>query len=134
MGDPGERGISEGVARAGSRAKRHGATASLGAIAAAFLASLCCIGPLVFVTLGVGAGLAAWFEPLRPALIVVTLVFLALGFYWVYGRKTVVGGNCDTASACVVPQRGTRDKALLWLSAAFAILLLTFPQWSKLFV
>jgi len=35
-------------------------------VTAAFLGSLCCVGPLLFVTLGVGAGLASTFEPLRP--------------------------------------------------------------------
>lgn len=37
---------------------RRGLAASLGAIGAALLASLCCIGPVLLVTLGVGAGLA----------------------------------------------------------------------------
>lgn len=49
---------------AGFQAGRRGIVASLGAIAAAVLASLCCIGPVLFVTLGVGAGFARQFEPL----------------------------------------------------------------------
>src|SRR5919197_3631828 len=78
----------------------RGVLASFGAIGAAFLASLCCIGPVLFVTLGVGAGLAARFEPLRPAFTVLTLALLALGFYVVYGRRPAVASAASSAAAC----------------------------------
>ena len=45
---------------------RKALLAGIAAVAAALLGSLCCVGPLVFVALGVGAGLASTFEPLRP--------------------------------------------------------------------
>ena len=80
---------------------RRGIAASAGAVAAALVASLCCIGPVLFVTLGIGAGMATRFEPLR----------------------TVDG-------SCVVPRNKTRDKVLLWMATVVALVLLTFPQWS----
>lgn len=118
---------------------RRGVLASLGAVGAAFLASLCCIGPVLFVTLGVGAGLASRFEPLRPVFTVLTLGLLALGFYVVYGRKPVAveaaeGAACGPDGRCAVPRSRTRDKIVLWVATAIALLLLTFPQWSKLLV
>ncbi len=120
---------------------RRGLLASLGAVGAAFVASLCCVGPVLFVTLGVGAGLASRFEPLRPVFTALTLGLLAVGFYVVYGRRlSAAVGNGATGAAwgpdavCVVPQNRTRDRALLWTATVAALVLLTFPQWSVLLV
>lgn len=118
---------------------KRGLLTSLGAVGAAFLASACCIGPVLFVTLGVGAGLASTFEPFRPVFTAATVVLLAAGFYVLYGRPAEVGAIADDATCvpdgnCVVPRNRTRDKVLLWLATIVALVLLTFPQWSKLLV
>lgn len=115
---------------------RRGLAASFGAIGAAFLASLCCIGPVLFVTLGVGAGLASRFEPLRPIFTILTVGLIAIGFYTVYGRRpaTAAGTSCDVEGACIVPRSRRRGKILLWIATFVALLLLTFPQWSRLLV
>lgn len=119
---------------------RRGFFASVGAVAAAFLASLCCVGPLVFVTLGVGAGLASRFEPLRPVFTILTLGLLATGFYSVYGARVAVdpgqesGLSCGSDGACSIPRKRTKEKVLLWVATLLALLLLTFPQWSLLLV
>lgn len=117
---------------------RRGMLAAAGAIGAAFLASLCCVGPLLFVTLGVGAGLATTFEPLRPVFTGLTLVLLAAGFYIVYGRRgatratTESAASCAPDATCAVPRNRTRDKMLLWVATGVAVVFLTFPQWSLL--
>ena len=115
---------------------RRGVLAALGAVGAGFLASLCCVGPLLFVTLGVGAGLASQFEPLRPLFTALTLGLLAVGFYVVYGRRPAAApaAACGPDESCVAPRNRTRDKALLWTATAVALVLLTFPQWSVLLV
>src|SRR5919198_2775834 len=107
----------------------RGVLASFGAIGAAFLASLCCIGPVLFVTLGVGAGLAARFEPLRPFFTVATIALLAVGFYVVYGRRTVSteGAACGPDGSCAVPRNRTGDKLVLWVATIIALALLLFP-------
>ena len=124
---------AESIAESGPR---RGALASIAAIGAAFLASLCCIGPMLFVTLGVGAGLASQFEPLRPVFIVLTMGLLSLGFYSVYGRPPAVdsGASCSVESACAAPRSRTRDKVILWIAAAVVLIVLTFPQWSMLLI
>ena len=113
---------------------RRGLVASLGAIGAAVLASLCCIGPLLFVALGVGAGLASTFEPLRPLFTALTVGLLALGFYLVYARKPagVEGAACGPDGSCPVPPNSRRDRVVLWIATVVAIILLTFPEWSLL--
>lgn len=116
---------------------RRGLFASLGAVGTAFLAALCCVGPLLFVTLGVGAGLASTFEPLRPVFAVATVALLAVGFYVVYGKRPSVATSdaaCDPGETCANPRSRTRDRALLWVATVVALLLLTFPRWSLLFV
>ena len=120
---------------------RRGVFAAVGAVGAAFLASLCCVGPLVFVGFGVGAGLASTFEPLRPIFTVATIALLALGFYVVYGRRsstspTITGVNteCSPATSCALPRNETRDRVLLWVATVLALVFLTFPQWSLWFI
>jgi mercuric ion transport protein len=135
---------AEGVPVGTAEQPRRGhPLAAVGAIGAAFLASLCCIGPLLFVSLGVGAGLASRFEPLRPIFTVLTFALLALGFYTVYHRNPAVastrsadsltqGDTCE--ASCTVERNRSRDKLVLWIAALLAIVVLTFPQWSLLFV
>lgn len=118
---------------------------SAGGVAAAFLASLCCVGPLLFVSLGVGAGLASTFEPLRPLFGGVMLALFAIGFWTVYGRRSApaVAGAASIAEArsdaapdrapgaacCALPAR-RRDEMLLWSAVVVALVLWTFPTWS----
>ena len=110
---------------------RRGIGASIAAIGAALLASLCCIGPVLFVTAGVGAGLAKQFEPLRPVFTILTVALMAAGFYSVYGRRGKNGdASCDADGVCNVPRKRTRDKVLLWAAALIALALHTYPQWS----
>jgi mercuric ion transport protein len=120
--------------------------AGAGGVTAAFFCSLCCMGPLLFVTLGVGAGLATTFEPLRPVFEVVMVALFGLAFYSVYGRRAgraavassgpaTIGdgvGTTDAAdAACGVPRNQRRDKVILWLAAVLGLVLWTFPTWSK---
>lgn len=126
-------GVIEGAAE---KRGRRGIAASLGAIGAALLASLCCIGPVLFVTLGVGAGLASRFEPLRPVFTVMAVALIAVGFYTVYGRRPPEGDapSCTVDGSCAVPRNRSREKVLLWIATVIALVLLTFPQWSGLLV
>lgn len=117
---------------------------SVGGVAAAFLASLCCVGPLLFVTLGVGAGLASAFEPLRPVFGVLMLALLAAGFWAVYGRRgaaRLVARGDDalvadadprrgSPGACAAPLRRGRDAVVLWGATLLALVLWSFPTWS----
>ena len=115
-----------------------------GGVLAAFLGSLCCTGPVAFAALGVGAGLAglaSTFEPLRPVFGLMMVGMFALGFSTVYGRQRgqhtatePSGGECEPWRACPVPRSRERDKALLWAAAVLALVLWTFPTWSRLFV
>ena len=106
--------------------------ASAGGVFAAFFGGLCCAGPLVFATVGVGAGLAGRFEPLRPLFGVLMLAAFAMAYRRVYrapsGALTTAGSG---PAACAVPVSGRRDRILFWSAAALALVLWTFPSWSS---
>jgi mercuric ion transport protein len=124
-----------GSPRRASDRDRRGLWASLGAVLAAVGASLCCVGPLLFVTFGVGAGLASTFEPLRPLFTVLTFAALAVGFYTVYGRKRraqAPDACCTPGDACAVPRSRTHEKVVLWGATILAILFWSFNYWSIL--
>lgn len=137
MADPARRfGVGIPPETLGEPAARRGMLAATGAVGAGVLASLCCIGPVLFVTLGVGAGLATRFEPLRPFFTVLTLGLLVVGFYVVYGQpaRAAASEACGPDGSCAVPRRRTKDKLVLWVATVVALLLLTFPQWSGFLV
>jgi len=109
---------------------------AVGAVATALLASLCCVGPILFVTLGVGAGLASRFEPLRPVFAGLSIGLLALGFSTVYDRRPAErpGASCKVDGGSTVARSRTRDMVLLWGATLVTLIVLTFPQWSKFLV
>ncbi|GEM_PF-493323 len=120
---------------------RGGTFASLGAVGAALVSAICCAGPLLFVTFGVGAGLASTFEPFRPFFTFLTFGLLGLGFWAVYGRSWVAartdaragtGEACGPGEACAVPRSRKKEKAVLWGATLAALAFWSFPYWSVL--
>ncbi|MEX1068331.1 MAG: mercuric transporter MerT family protein [Burkholderiales bacterium] len=103
--------------------------ASTGGIIAGIAASICCIGPLVFVALGLGgaaAGLIAFFTPLRPVFIGLALLFLGFAAY----RLFFVPRACAPGTACADP-RTLRNQRLLFIGIAIVVAaLLTFPWYA----
>lgn len=89
-------------------------------------ASACCWIPAL---LGAGAagslGLSATLAPYRPLFLVLTGLFLAVGFYFVYRRPAACGdGCCEAASS-----RATRRVRIgvMWVVAAIAIASAAYP-------
>ncbi len=101
---------------------------SIGSTVAAFVASLCCLGPLVLGGVGLGAALAATFTPLRPYFLILSGVLLAGGFYFVY-RKPQAAEPC--AGEVCAPENRSRGmaKPLLWLATAAVAALAFFPAY-----
>ncbi len=95
-------------------------------------ASICCVGPLVLVLAGAGG---AWvstltaLEPLRPILIGLTVLFLALAFHRLYLRPQV----CAPGTQCVDARALARQRATFWLVAVPVMGLLAFPWAAPLF-
>lgn len=105
------------------------ALATAGGVAAAIGSALCCAGPLVAVALGLsGAGLAATFEPLRPYFVAGTILALSFGFVVLRLEERKA---CEPGSLCASPVARRRMKRSLWIATGIAVLLVTFPWWSR---
>lgn len=112
-----------------TRVARFGMAAS---IAAAFGASVCCIGPIVAVMFGMTSLAAlAKYEALRPVFGVVTFALLAVAFYATYKRPAE--GTCEPGSLCETtgPDRMQRiNRIAIWIATIVAVVVFTFPTWS----
>ncbi len=99
----------------------------LGVIIAAIGASICCIGPLILLALGIGgawvSNLAA-FEAFRPYFIGITVLFLGYAFYRVYRPSKA---ECEPGSACAHPATSKTTKVMLWIVTVIALGLIAFP-------
>lgn len=102
--------------------------AAIGGIAA----SVCCVGPLLLLSLGISG---AWitqltaFEPFRPYLIAVTLALLAYAGYLTYRRapRCAAGASCDVAG-------GRRQRLMFWIVGIVIVALLAFPYYANWFI
>lgn len=119
-GDNGER-------RQGNRLP---AAASVGSVLSAFIASACCVGPLVFALLGLGgAGLLLKFEPYRPYFIAATVLLLGTGFYLTYRKPKAAApeGAEGEACACPAPRTSRTGRVMLWVATVLVAVFLAFP-------
>ena len=110
---------------------KKGADSKYGLFAAIFTAiaaSLCCVGPLVLLALGLGG---AWIgnltalEPLRPYFMGVTFLFLAYAFYRIYRKPKAE--KCVPGSYCANPKSDKINKISLWVVTVLIIALFATP-------
>lgn len=112
---------------------RFGIGAALAAIGTAAISSACCWLPLLLVALGVSAvGVGALFESLRVPFLLLSLLSLGFGFYWVFFRNTVwVSGEAFASPDSAVSRR---NKLLLWIALVFVAAFALFPEYVSVLV
>lgn len=99
---------------------------------AAILASTCCLGPLVLITLGFSG---AWIgnltvlEPYRPIFIGVALLALFFAYRRIFRPATA----CKPGEVCATPPVNTAYKTLFWVVSALVLIALAFPYIAPLF-
>ncbi len=99
---------------------------------AAILASTCCLGPLVLVTLGISG---VWIanlrvlEPYRPLFIGVTLVAMFLAWRRIFRPVAA----CNPDDLCAVPQVRSSYKLIFWSVAGLVLIAIGFPYLLPLF-
>ncbi len=116
--------VSGGVPAAGTGKKN---VMAAGGVLGALAASSCCILPLVLFSLGIGG---AWIGnltalyPYKPYFVIITLIFLASGFYLTYRKPKA---ECEPGSYCASPASGRMRKISLWGATVLVIAALAFP-------
>ena len=102
-------------------------------VLAAIGASVCCVGPLLLLMLGIGGAWVASLtalEPLRPWLIGATLLFLGLAFRRLYLQPQV----CQAGKACAEPTMLGRQRWIFWIVALALVALLSVPWLAPFFL
>lgn len=107
---------------------RAGRWSVTGALLSALAASVCCIGPLVLLALGIGgawAGGLQVLEPYRPLSVVLTVGFLALAFYRAYRRPATAA--CGPDGTCAIPRSNRITRIAPWVMTPIIFALLAVP-------
>ncbi len=90
---------------------------------AAFLASLCCIGPIVLLMIGsTSIGLFSVFEPIRPIFAVLSVVLLVYAYFKLFRKDRVACCNTEDSKQAL-----TKQKQILMAITPFVFVLLAFP-------
>lgn len=100
-------------------------------VLSAIAASLCCITPVLALISGASGAASAfsWLEPLRPYLIGVTVLVLGFAWYQKLKPKKEIDCNCETDEK----PKFIQSKIFLGIVTAFAIVMLAFPYYSRIF-
>jgi mercuric ion transport protein len=97
--------------------------------AAGILGSLCCVGPLIAVSLGLGgavAGTLVAFEPYRPLFVAIALAALGYSGWKIYRRSAAA---CAPGQVCAVPAVNRIYRAVFWVVTLAVLLLLASPYY-----
>ena len=112
--------------------KASGTFTSAGVVSA-FAASLCCITPVIALLAGSSSMAVnfSWIQPARPYLIGLSIAVLAFAWYLKLKptKTNAIDCNCDTTKKPSFLQ----CKAFLSLVTIFAILMMAFPLYAKMF-
>ena len=99
---------------------------------AAILASTCCLGPLILVSVGFSGawiGNLSVLEPYRPVFIVLALVAMFIGGWQIYHPKQ----ECAPGEVCAVPEIKRSYKIMFWVVVCLTLIALAFPYVLPLF-
>jgi mercuric ion transport protein len=105
----------------------------IGTVLAAIGASLCCVGPLLLISLGIGGawiGSLSSMEAVRPFFMILTVFFIWLGFDKLYLTES----RCEEGDACASPEVLRRQRLLFWIGSLLVLLLLAFPWYGPYFL
>ena len=112
--------------------KRSSPGSLIGAALAGIAASLCCVGPLVLLLLGISG---AWVStltslaPIRPFAVLITLGFLGVAFWQLYLKPV----KCEPGAVCEKPRYLQIQRIVFWIITIILLLLLTLPWYAHWF-
>jgi mercuric ion transport protein len=95
-------------------------------------ASLCCVAPLVLLSLGLGgawvANLTA-LEPVRPIFFLLTLFFVGMAFRKLYLNQQA----CESGKPCADDEIICKQRMIFWVVTVPVLGLLAFPWFAPFF-
>ena len=100
----------------------------IGGLLAGIATSLCCVAPLVLLSLGVGG---AWvsnltaLEPYRPVFIVLACAMLVIAYFQLY--ETADNQLCEEGKVCAEPSTQRLYKKLFWCVMAVVLIAIASP-------
>jgi len=100
---------------------------------AAIGASVCCIGPLLLLTLGISGawiGTLTAMEPYSPYLTALTVLILFFAFRKLY----LVPQNCEDGSVCENSHAVKKQKILFWIIAPILLAMVSFPYYAGVII
>ena len=95
-------------------------------------ASLCCVAPMVLLSLGIGGAWVATlsaFEPVRPVFIGMALLFIGLTFRILY----LTPQTCELGKPCADDEVIRKQRFIFWSVTLPLLGLLAFPWFAPLF-
>ena len=105
----------------------------IGAALAAIGASVCCVGPLLLLSLGIGG---AWMstltsmETVRPFFFIITLIFIGLSYRKLY----LMPESCEQGEVCAISGVKKRQRMIFLMGSVLILLLLAFPSYAPYFL
>ena len=104
----------------------------VGGLITALLSTVCCIVPLLLLTLGIGgswiANLTA-LEPFKPYFIGFAISLLAIAYWQIFLKKQ----DCEDGEICAVPENKTKYKIIFWISSLIILSSSSITYWAPYF-
>lgn len=106
----------------------------IGGALTAIGASVCCLGPLVLVSIGVSGAWISNFAALTPYRWVFILAALGfMGFAWHKIYRAPAAAQCEPGTLCALPQTNRVYRVMFWMVSALVLAALVFPYFLPLF-
>lgn len=93
---------------------------------AAVLASACCLGPLILVSIGLSGawiGQLTRLEPLRPWFLLISVIALVFAYLRIYRPAAA----CQPGEVCAIPAVRRAYKVLFWIVVALVVIAFAYP-------
>ena len=105
----------------------------IGAALAAIVASACCLGPFILVSVGISGawiGNLAALEPFRPYVLGLALVCMGFAYQRIYRAPSAEA--CEAGAVCAAPRARTTYKVIFWVVSALVLVAFGFPYAARL--